>query len=75
MLLSSPNLSAPMRWFGMLLAIIALILAAWMTRYEHIRFVTGETGYAEWRWDRWLHRTCLTVSPAKGKGFRRCTAN
>lgn len=45
-----------LRWAWILLAAVSLALAAWMTRYEHIRSDT----FAEWQWDRWRHRACLT---------------
>ena len=35
-------------------------ITAWMTRYEHIRSEAGSSTFAEWRWDRWRRRVCVT---------------
>jgi hypothetical protein len=49
-----------LRWASILLAAVALCAAAWMTRYEHSRAEASSSTFAEWRWDRWRHRACLT---------------
>lgn len=62
-----------LRWGWLVLVALTLAGFAWMTRYEHLRFSSGEEGFAEWRWDRWLHRACYTRwEPKKGQSYWQC---
>lgn len=49
---------AGLRWSFFVLALITVVLAAYMFRYEPLA-VPGTTSALTFVWDRWTHRPCM----------------
>ena len=51
-----------LRWAWLLVAVLTLAGTAWMNRYEQIRSTDPDKpGHGEFKWDRWLHRSCFVA--------------
>ena len=54
------------RWLWLALAVVALAVAAQMTRYAPVEWRQEEDGFVLVLWDRWTHRMCFQAQIRRG---------